>query len=71
MLREKTPKQLQYELVFLENLVPQDHLLRKIDKYIDFSFITEKTKHLYCENNSRPASGFLLFRRVLQDCPAG
>lgn len=55
MLKQKTPKQLQYELVFMENLVPENHLLRKIDKYIDFSFIREKTKHLYCENNGRPA----------------
>ena len=25
----------------IENLVPENHLLRKIDKYIDFSFINE------------------------------
>ena len=30
----------------LEQLVPKDHLLRKIDKYIDFSFIRELTKDL-------------------------
>lgn len=30
-------------------------MLRKIDKYIDFSFIDEKVKHLYCQNNGRPA----------------
>jgi hypothetical protein len=28
----------------IENLVPEDHLLRKIDKYIDFSFINEILK---------------------------
>ena len=39
----------------LEQLVPKDHLLRKIDKYIDFSFIRELTKDLYCHTNGRPA----------------
>lgn len=55
MLREKATKQHQIEMVILEDLVPQDHLLRKISKTIDFSFIREKTKHLYCNNNGRPA----------------
>ena len=27
------------ELIILEQLVPQEHLLRKIDRSIDFSFI--------------------------------
>lgn len=42
-------------MVTLEELVPKDHLLRKIDHYIDFSFIHDKVRHLYCENNGRPA----------------
>ena len=44
-----------FETVNIEKLVPQDHLLRKIDKYIDFSFIKEITKEYYCENNGRPS----------------
>jgi transposase len=55
MLRSNRDKQQNYELVSIEELVPQDHLLRKIDKYIDFSFIDEKVRPLYCENNGRPA----------------
>ncbi|HHT62445.1 MAG TPA: IS1182 family transposase [Clostridia bacterium] len=43
------------ETVILENLVPEDHLLRKIYKYIDFSFINKMCKPYYCENNGRPA----------------
>ena len=39
MLREKEAgRQNEYEVVLLEELVPQDHLLRKIDKAVDFSF---------------------------------
>jgi len=42
-------------MVTLEELVPKDHLLRKIDRYIDFSFIHDEVRHLYCEDNGRPA----------------
>ncbi|RGL29238.1 IS1182 family transposase, partial [Paenibacillus polymyxa] len=48
-------KQQSFELVSLEELVPQDHLLRKVDTYIDFSFIHEKVSPLYCADNGRPA----------------
>lgn len=33
------------EVVYIEHLVPQDHLLRKVQKYIDFQFIVDKVKH--------------------------
>lgn len=53
------------EFVSIETLVPENHLLRKISKYIDFSFIEEKTKHLYCQNNGRPAiSPEVLFKAI-------
>lgn len=55
MLNEPGPHQHQLEMVTLEELVPKDHLLRKIDRFIDFSFIHDKVRHLYCENNGRPA----------------
>ena len=55
MIREPRPHQHQLEMVTLEELVPKDHLLRKIDRYIDFSFIHDEVRHLYCENNGRPA----------------
>ncbi len=48
MLRFHRDKQQSFELVSLEELVPQDHLLCKVDKYIDFSFIYEKVSPLYC-----------------------
>ena len=47
----------QSEILFMtmEDIVPKDSLYRKIDKYIDFTFIYEKVKHLYCEDNGRPS----------------
>lgn len=55
MIKEQKSFQNKLELVNIENLVPKDHLLRKIDKYIDFSFISDLTKDLYCHDNGRPA----------------
>ena len=54
MLRGRHSKQSEFELVCIDDLVPQDHLLRKIDAQIDFSFILDKVGHLYCEDNGRP-----------------
>ncbi len=55
MLKDKEVKQHQIEMVILDDLIPKNHLLRKIEKTIDFSFIREHTKDLYCSNNGRPA----------------
>ena len=55
MINERREAQNEMEVVMLEQLVPQDHLLRKIDKYIDFSFIRDLTRDLYCHTNGRPA----------------
>ena len=55
MLRKQSGKQLKMEFVCLEDLVPKDHLLRKIDKYVEFDFIYEKVSSLYCPDNGRPA----------------
>lgn len=54
MLKRKISQQSELELVSIETLVPKDHLLRKINKAIDFSFIYDKVEHLYCADNGRP-----------------
>ena len=66
MLREKAKaKQSEYEVVMLEELVPEDHLLRKIEQAVDFSFIHDLCKDLYCPDNGRPAiEPELLFRML-------
>ena len=55
MLKKPTPHQSSLEIVTLEELVPADHLLRKIAATIDFGFIRERVAHLYCADNGRPA----------------
>lgn len=55
MIKRRTEQQSTMELVYIEQLVPKEHLLRKIDKVIDFSFIHDKVSDLYCKDNGRPA----------------
>jgi len=55
MLKTPTSFQHELEMVTLEQLVPADHLLRLIDRHIQFDFIRERTAHLYCADNGRPA----------------
>jgi len=60
-------KEIQSEIVFMtmEEMVPKESIFRKIDKYIDFTFIYEKVKGLYCEDNGRPSiDPVVLFKLV-------
>ena len=43
------------QIVDLEGLVPQDHLLRKIDTVVDFTHIYDLVADLYCSDNGRPS----------------
>lgn len=54
MLSKKEYVQNQMILQTMEELVPENSLFRKIDKYIDFSFIYDEVKDLYCAMNGRP-----------------
>jgi transposase len=65
MINEIKSTQQKLEMVYIENLVPQDHILRKLDKYIDFSFIRELTKDLYCLDNGRPAVDPIILFKML------
>ena len=60
-------KNIQSEILMttMEEIVPEDSLFRKIDKYIDFTFIYEEVKDLYCDNNGRPSiDPVVLFKLV-------
>ncbi|BAV52587.1 transposase, IS4 family (plasmid) [Mesorhizobium loti] len=54
MLKRPGPEQTALEMVTLDQLLPADHLLRKIERVIDFSFIHDVTAPLYCPDNGRP-----------------
>ena len=49
----------------IENLVPEDHILRSIDKAVDFSFVRDLVKDCYCPDNGRPGVDPELVVRML------
>lgn len=65
MLKERPQTQSELEFVCIEELVPSNHLLRKIDAKIDFSFIHDLVKDFYCHNNGRPALDPTLMFKLL------
>lgn len=65
MFTKNTCTQEKLIIMTLEDIVPQDNIFRKIDKYIDFNFIYGEVSHLYCHDNGRPSiDPVVLFKLV-------
>ena len=65
LMKEKSERNT-LEMVSVETLVPQDHLLRKIDSAVDFTHIYDFVEELYCADNGRPSvDPVVLFKMVL------
>ena len=50
--KQNRDKQKDIRVVSLEDLVPKDHLLKKIDRTINFDFIDEEVKGVYSDAES-------------------
>ena len=46
--------QLKYHMITIEDLVPQEHFLRKLEAALNLSFVYEETTHLYSRRYGRP-----------------
>ena len=55
MTRDADKKRAQIQMFCMDDMVPQDHLLRLIDKAIDWSFIYDLVEDKYCNDNGRPS----------------
>lgn len=55
MVGENKNNSMQMEIVSIEDLVPKDHLLRKIEAAIDWNFIYDLAEDKYCHDNGRPS----------------
>lgn len=42
-------------MISIDDLVPKDHLVRKIEAAIDFSFIYDLVKDCYSKDKGRPS----------------
>lgn len=65
MLRPQEEARAEFEIICLEDFIPEDHLLRKIAAHIDFSFIHDIVKDLYSETRGRPAIDPVLLIKML------
>ena len=54
MLKRAESKQMKMSFVTLEELMPQEHFLRDLDRLVDFDFIYDKVADLY-SNTGRPS----------------
>ena len=47
-------KREQIQMFCMDDMVAQNHMLRQIDKAIDWSFIHDLVEEKYCQDNRRP-----------------
>ena len=53
-------------LVDIDQLVPADHMLRKIEKIMDYEWLYERLNPYYCHDNGRPGTDpVVLIKMVL------
>jgi len=55
MLKPRSPQASFYGSYLYDRIVPQDHLLRKINQTVDFSFVNGLVKDRYTPNFGRPS----------------
>lgn len=55
MTQNADKKRDQMQMFCMEDLIPEDHLLRLIDKAIDWNFIYDIVENKYCHDNGRPS----------------
>ena len=65
MMDRNDDKQDRFVMATLETLMPKDHFLRDLDKYVDFSFIYDRVKHLYSRTGRRSIDPVVLVKMIL------
>ncbi|MBE6864625.1 MAG: transposase [Ruminococcus flavefaciens] len=66
MLKQEIENRNQMEFFCIDEFVPKKHLLRKIDKAVNFEHIYEIVEDLYCPDSGRPSCDpIVLFKMVI------
>jgi hypothetical protein len=60
----------QLEMITLDQLVPANHLVRKIESAIDFTFIYDLVKDIYSETGSPSINPVILAKLTFIDLPS-
>ena len=53
-----------FTTINIEQMIPKNHLLRKLDRLLNLSFIRKMTAALYCQDNGRPSVDPELYFRM-------
>ncbi|MEF9476116.1 MAG: hypothetical protein L0958_05440 [Candidatus Mariimomonas ferrooxydans] len=69
MIGDHERKKPMFYYVRMEDIVPENHLLRLVDKHIELGFIREKVKHLY-SHTGRPSIDPEVLLRILLNLKA-
>ena len=66
MMGKRNAQSSAFQMVTLEELVPQNHFLRKLNRVLDLRFVYEMMKQLYPSELGRPSiDGLLALRMIL------
>ena len=38
----------------IEQFIPEDHILKRVDRILDLTWLREEVRECYCEDNGRP-----------------
>jgi len=64
MIKNAGNQRNQIQFVSADSLVPENHLLRDIDRAIDFSFIYELVQDKYSQDQGRPSLDPVVDRQI-------
>ena len=64
LTRDPKEKKDQVQIFSIDQVVPKNHILRDIDRAIDFSFIYDLVKDKYCLDNGRPSIDPVLLIKI-------
>lgn len=53
------------QIIDMDSLVPENHLVRKMEELIDFEFIRDEVKHLYSQDKGRPSIDPVVLFKIL------
>ncbi|WP_239732927.1 transposase, partial [Mammaliicoccus sp. P-M55] len=52
-------------MIAVSELVPKNHLLRKVDKVLDLNFVYDLVEDKYCLDNGRPSIDPVILVKIL------
>ncbi|MCL2276204.1 MAG: transposase, partial [Defluviitaleaceae bacterium] len=66
LTKNQSKNRMQAQIISIEDVVPENHLVRQIEQAINFTFIYEQVSHLYSQAERRPSvDPVVLFKIIL------